>query len=62
MHPLTADPYMSSADSVQRDIISNLKLSPEYLLSVIHPFNRENLFYEVCFLFQSSALPIILYY
>jgi len=33
--------------SVQDDIITNLNLSLEHLLKVVHPFNRQNLFYEV---------------
>lgn len=35
-----------AAYRVQEDIVSSLKLSPSHL-SFIHPFNRENLFYEV---------------
>jgi bloom syndrome protein len=34
--------------SVQRDIIASLRLSSNNLYQALHPFNRENLFYEVC--------------
>lgn len=33
--------------SVQEDIITNLGMNRERILRVTHPFNRENLFYEV---------------
>lgn len=33
--------------SVQDDIIQSLKMSQKDLFKVVHPFNRENLFYEV---------------
>lgn len=33
---------------VQEDIINNLGFSNDHLFKVIHPFNRRNLFYEVC--------------
>jgi len=45
----SVDSDLRSNDSVQQDIISSLKFSPKHLFSVVHPFNRENLFYEVCF-------------
>ena len=32
---------------VQDDIVTSLNLSLEHLLKVVHPFNRQNLFYEV---------------
>jgi len=36
---------------VQRDIITSLKLDQNYLFVALHPFNRSNLYYEVCPLF-----------
>lgn len=33
---------------VQLDIIRNLGISEEHLYRALHPFNRKNLFYEVC--------------
>src|SRR5258707_2487059 len=35
--------------SVQADIKTILQMSDEHLFSVVHPFNRDNLFYEVSF-------------
>lgn len=32
---------------VQQDIIKSLKLDVNRLFTALHPFNRENLFYEV---------------
>ena len=32
---------------VQDDIVSSLRMSPDHLFKVVHPFNRPNLFYEV---------------
>ncbi|KAL5482734.1 hypothetical protein ACEPAI_9328 [Sanghuangporus weigelae] len=37
----------SATISVQEDIITNLGMNRERMLRVTHPFNRENLFYEV---------------
>jgi superfamily II DNA helicase RecQ len=33
--------------SVRADIIASLKIGGQNLFSVVHPFNRENIFYEV---------------
>lgn len=33
--------------SVQRDIIYSLKMDKDNLFYALHPFNRDNLFYEV---------------
>jgi len=35
------------APSVQKDIIKSLKFDQTHLFVALHPFNRENLFYEV---------------
>ncbi|KAG8933423.1 hypothetical protein FRC02_011882 [Tulasnella sp. 418] len=40
----------SATPAVQDDIIANLKLSHDHLFKVVHPFNRDNLFYEVRYL------------
>ncbi|KAJ2936451.1 hypothetical protein H1R20_g643, partial [Candolleomyces eurysporus] len=41
---------------VQKDIIGSLKLSSDNLFQALHPFNRENLFYEIRYLSDSSDL------
>ena len=33
---------------VQDDIARILRMTPDRLLKFVHPFNRPNLFYEVC--------------
>ncbi|KIO20767.1 hypothetical protein M407DRAFT_219952, partial [Tulasnella calospora MUT 4182] len=40
----------SATPMVQDDIVKNLKMSKDHLFKVVHPFNRENLFYEVRYL------------
>ncbi|KAH9947446.1 ATP-dependent DNA helicase [Amylocystis lapponica] len=35
---------------VQDDIVSSLKMSPDHLFKVVHPFNRANLYYEIRYL------------
>jgi hypothetical protein len=42
-------------DSVQEDVISTLRMSPQHLFKVLHPCNRSNLYYEVHYM--SSLLP-----
>jgi superfamily II DNA helicase RecQ len=42
-------------NSVQDDIITNLRMSPDHLFKAVHPFNRANLFYEVRY--NSCPLP-----
>lgn len=38
----------ATADALLQDhIVQNLKLSPEHMLKVVHPFNRPEIFYEV---------------
>ncbi|KAI5122778.1 hypothetical protein M0805_000122 [Coniferiporia weirii] len=43
----------SATASVQEDIVNSLQMNRDQMLKVTHPFNRENLFYEV----QYSASP-----
>ncbi|TDL22176.1 ATP-dependent DNA helicase [Rickenella mellea] len=37
----------SATSAVQNDIVNNLNMSLASMFKVVHPFNRENLFYEV---------------
>ncbi|KAF4617418.1 hypothetical protein D9613_006191 [Agrocybe pediades] len=37
----------TATPAVQRDMVRNLKLVEKHLYTALHPFNRENLFYEV---------------
>ncbi|OJA20194.1 hypothetical protein AZE42_04614 [Rhizopogon vesiculosus] len=37
----------TATSSVQTDIIRNLKMSEERLFTAVHPFNRDNLFYDI---------------
>ncbi|KAJ2913814.1 hypothetical protein MD484_g6593, partial [Candolleomyces efflorescens] len=46
----------TATDDVQKDIIASLKLSSSNLYQALHPFNRENLFYEVRYLSDTSDL------
>jgi len=39
--------HTKPSPSVQKDIISSLKFDQTHLFVALHPFNRENLFYEV---------------
>lgn len=41
----------TATTAVQLDIIRTLKMSEQHLFKVVHPFNRPNLFYEVCKLY-----------
>ncbi|KAF8317687.1 ATP-dependent DNA helicase, partial [Clavulina sp. PMI_390] len=52
----------SATPAVRHDIVNSLKLSGPHLFSVIHPFNRENLFYEIRhlpFIEQSRQFELI---
>ncbi|OBZ71199.1 Bloom syndrome protein [Grifola frondosa] len=44
----------TATNVVQEDILRSLKISGEHLFKVIHPFNRDNLFYEVRYLSSSN--------
>ncbi len=46
---------------VQNDIVANLNLSSEHLFKVVHPFNRQNLFYEVSHSTEQVTLAQILF-
>ncbi|KAI0755115.1 P-loop containing nucleoside triphosphate hydrolase protein [Daedaleopsis nitida] len=45
----------TATNSVQQDIIRSLKMERSRLFLAVHPFNRENLYYEVCYM--SSPNP-----
>lgn len=47
--------------SVQLDIVKSLGMSLDHLYKVVHPFNRANLFYEVCLLAIVHALLTLTY-
>lgn len=46
----------TATEDVQRDIIRNLRLPKDKLFNALHPFNRENLFYEVKYLPDNNEL------
>ncbi|RXW24089.1 hypothetical protein EST38_g1747 [Candolleomyces aberdarensis] len=46
----------TATDDVQKDITRSLKLSSDNLFQALHPFNRENLFYEIRYLSDTSEL------
>ncbi|KAG8849041.1 hypothetical protein FRB96_000941 [Tulasnella sp. 330] len=48
----------SATPAVQDDIVANLKLSPDHLFKVVHPFNRANLFYEARPIYGCLTEPI----
>jgi superfamily II DNA helicase RecQ len=41
---------------VQDDIVRTLRMAPDRLLKFVHPFNRPNLFYEVCCVVRNDIL------
>jgi hypothetical protein len=49
VHSFVLDPSGTNANynSVQDDIVANLKMSGEHFFKVVHPFNRKNIYYEV---------------
>ncbi|KAF9560908.1 ATP-dependent DNA helicase [Agrocybe pediades] len=46
----------TATPAVQRDMVRNLKLVEKHLYIALHPFNRENLFYEVRYLSNPDQL------
>lgn len=57
---LTLECTVQYLHRVQDDIVTNLNLSSEHLFKVVHPFNRQNLFYEVNHSTERVALAQIL--
>ena len=53
---LTLECTVQYLHRVQDDIVTNLNLSSEHLFKVVHPFNRQNLFYEVSHSTERGAL------
>jgi hypothetical protein len=44
---------------VQDDISRILRMTPDRLVKFVHPFNRPNLFYEVCCVLETVFLTLI---